>query len=129
MAFTYDLTSDIGKIRLLIMDNQSGSYLFEDTEISTFLSLEGSNVKRAAALALETMASNDAYVLKYMTLLDLTTNGPAVSAELRKRAADLRAQALFDETREDSGAFDIAEQVQDVFGARDRLRKQWLRQG
>lgn len=129
MAFTYDLTSDIGKIRLLIMDNQSSVYLFEDAEISTFLSLEGSNVKRGAALALETMASNDAYVLKYMTLLDLSTNGPAVSAELRKRAADLRAQAAFDESREDGGAFDIAEQVQDVFTARDRLRKQWLRQG
>ena len=108
MAFTYDLSTDVGKVRLLIMDNQSGAYLFEDAEITQFVSFENANIKRGAALALETMASNDAYVLKMITLLDLTTNGPAVSRELRARAADLRSQADREDTYTDGGAFDVA---------------------
>lgn len=129
MAFTYDLSTDVGKVRLLIMDNQSTGYLFEDAELSAFLTFESSNVKRGAALALETMASNDAYVLKMITLLDLTTNGPAVSRELRARAADLRSQALFDESRDNGGAFDIAEMPDTSFQIRERYRKEYLRTG
>ena len=37
MAFSYDLNTDVGKVRLLIMDNQQASYLFEDGELSAFL--------------------------------------------------------------------------------------------
>ena len=125
--FTYNLTTDTGKMRLLIPDNQPDTHTFEDDELATLLSLEGSNLKRGCALALETIASNEVYVLKYITLLDLSTNGPAVSSELRKRAADLRSQAMFDESREDGGAFDIAEMVDTSFQQRERLNKQWLR--
>lgn len=129
MAFTYDLSTSAGKIRLIIMDNQAANYLFEDDEIDAFLALENANLKRGAALALETMASNEAYVLKRIDLLDLRTDGPAVSAELRKRAADLRKQADQEETYEDGGAFDIAEWVVDDFTARERLWNQRLRNG
>jgi hypothetical protein len=41
MAFSYDLNTDVGKVRLLIMDNQSTAYLFEDGELSAFLLMEG----------------------------------------------------------------------------------------
>lgn len=129
MAFTYDLDSDTGKMRMLIPDNNAAAYVFEDAELSAILAMESSSVKRATALALETMASNEAFVLKYITLLDLTTNGPAVSRELRARAADLRSQADREDTYADGGAFDVAEMVDTSFQARERLRKQWLRQG
>ena len=129
MAFTYSLATDVGKLRLLIMDNQAASYLFEDDEISAFLALEGSNLKRGAALALETMASNEAYVLKRIELLELKTDGPAVSKELRGRAADLRSQADRDEAAGDGGAFDIAEWAVDSFTARQRVRNEALRNG
>lgn len=129
MAFSYNLATDVGKIRLLIMDNTLDTYLFEDGEIAAFLAFESDNVKRAAALALETMASNEAYVLKRITLLDLTTDGPAVAKALRDRAADLRAQADRDEQADGGGAFDIAEWVVDDFSARQRLRNERLRNG
>lgn len=128
MAFTYDLSDNVGKIRLLIMDNQSASYLFEDAEITALLEFEASNTRRAAALALETMASNEAYVQKKIELLDLKTDGSVVSKELRSRAADLRKQADQAEARDDDGgAFDIAEMVVDSFTARQRWVNQALR--
>lgn len=129
MAFSYSLSTDTGKIRLLIMDNQSSAYLFEDDELSTFLTMEGGNVRRGAALALETMASNEAYVLKRITLLDLTTDGPAVAKELRARAESLRALADRDDQAEDGGAFDIAEMAVDAFTSRQRFVNEWLRNG
>lgn len=129
MAFSYNLATDVGKIRLLIMDNTLDTYLFEDGEISAFLAFEAANVKRAAALALETMASNEAYVLKRITLLDLTTDGPAVAKALRDRAADLRAQADRDDQADGGGTFGIAEWVVDDFSARQRLINERLRHG
>ena len=129
MGFTFSLTTDIGKTRLLIPDSQAGSYVFEDEEIQAFLEME-SGVKRGAALALEVIASNEALVLKAIHLLDLSTDGPKVAASLLQRAATLRKQADdADETAalEAGGAFDIAEMVVDPFTARDRLLNQALR--
>ena len=58
MAFTYDTDTARGKVRLLIGDTDSDSYDFEDAEVDVFLSQEGSNVYRSAALALRTLATN-----------------------------------------------------------------------
>lgn len=127
MAFTYDTGTAAGQVRLLIFDTNAASYVFEDAEIAVFLALESSSVKRAAALALETMASNEAFVLKVIRLLDLQTDGARTADALMKRAAALRSQAADDDTAEDGGAFDIAEWVVDDFSGRERLMKQWLR--
>ena len=127
MAFTYDTSTSAGRVRLLIFDTNSASYVFEDAEISVFLTLEGSNVKRSAALALETMASNEAFVQKTIRLLDLQTDGAKTADALMKRAAALRSQADTDEAAEDGGSFDIAEWVVDDFSARQRVTNEWLR--
>lgn len=123
MAFTFDATADRGKVRLLIGDIRSdvpGSPIFQDEEIDAFLSIEGGTVKLAAALAAETIAFNEALVLKKLTLLGghVETDGPAVAKELRASAAAWREQVDVD------GAFDIAEQVVDQFTYRDRIWKQ-----
>ena len=80
------------KVRLLITDTDREHEIFTNIEIDTFLEMEGSVVKLAAALALETIANNETLTLKRITLLDLTTDGPAVAAELKKTAALWRAQ-------------------------------------
>ncbi len=126
MAFTYDTGSDVGKVRLLIFDTNASSYVFEDGELSVFLSIEGDSLKRAAALALETMASNEAFVLKVITLMDLRTDGAATANALLKRAALLRSQAD-DEEFADDASFDFAEWVVDDFSGRERMAKQILR--
>ncbi len=126
MAFTYDTGSDVGKVRLLIFDTNASSYVFEDGELSVFLSIEGDSLKRAAALALETMASNEAFVLKVITLMDLRTDGAATANALMKRAARLRGQAD-DEEFADDASVDFAEWVVDDFSGRERMAKQILR--
>lgn len=109
MAFTYVVSTDRGRCRLLIMDVTAATYVFEDDEIDTFLVMEGSSVKRAAALALETIASNEAFTLKVIRLLDLSTDGPAVAASLLARAKELRSQAALEDQGTDGGAFEVVE--------------------
>lgn len=126
MAFTFDVTTDRGKVRLLIADTRSDlpeSPIFQDAEIDAFLSLEDDSVKRAAALAAETIAFNEALVLKKVVLLGghVETDGPATAAALRASAAEWRRQ------EDDAPAFDIAEQVVDDFTYRQRMRNQALR--
>lgn len=93
MAYTYDLTTDEGRVRLLIPDNDPDNHLLEDDEITALLALEASDVRRAAAAALELIASSEALVGKKIRSQDLSTDGPAVARELRERATVLRAQA------------------------------------
>jgi len=113
MAFTYDVTTDIGKVRMLITDRNEARPIFQDAEIQAYLDLEDSSVRRAAAAALETMASDQALVLKVIVTLDLETDGAKVSDALMKRAAVLR------QTENETGAFDIAEMITNDFGDRE----------
>ena len=110
MAFTYDLTTDRGKVRLLIQDNVEAYEFFTDAEVDAFLTLagdlDGDAVRHASALALESWASNQVMVLKVVQLLDVQLDGAAVSREMRMRADALREQAYQSST--DAG-FEIAE--------------------
>jgi hypothetical protein len=85
--------SDIGQVRLLATDLNEVDPLFTDQQISAFLAMEG-RVKRAAALALETIAVSEVLIGKKIRTGDgLATDGPAVAKELRERAKALRDQA------------------------------------
>jgi fructose-1,6-bisphosphatase/sedoheptulose 1,7-bisphosphatase-like protein len=131
MAWTYDVTTDAGKVRLLISDTDvtggATNAIFDDSEIDAFLGLGGENVYLAAAHALDTIASNEVQVLKVMTILDIQTDGAKVSTELRARAKDLRDQA--DKYADDvDGGFDIAELVVNPQSYYDRLVNQALRE-
>lgn len=117
MAFTYNVSTDRGKVRLLITDVQESNPIFQDAEIDAFLSLNTS-VRLAAAAALECIAASEVLILKKIVNLDLETDGPAVAKELRELAKQLRAQ------EENIGAFEIAEQIQDDF----TYREYWLNQ-
>lgn len=77
--------------------------VFTDPEIDGYLDLEGGNVKRAAAQAIDTIADNEALASKVLKDHTLTTDGAKVADALRKRAASLRAQAA--EEDEDAGFY------------------------
>jgi len=81
------------KVRLLITDTDREHEIFTNIEIDTFLEIEGSVVKLAAALALETIATNEALTLKVIKLLDLQTDGAKLAEVLMKRAEKLREQS------------------------------------
>lgn len=63
MAFTYDSTTDRGRVRLLVGDtdtSDSTKQIFTDAEIDAFLALESSEVYAAAAAACESLAATSA---------------------------------------------------------------------
>jgi len=131
MSFTYntDLSTDRDKVRLLATDVDAANPIFTDAEMDAFMAMEGSNLKRSAALALETIARNQVLVLKVIRLLEIQTDGASVARELRMQAENLRAQADRDEAASDGGAFDWAEMVVDDFSLRNRFVATALRDG
>lgn len=84
-------------VRLLTGDKVSDEYIFTDDEMESFLELNSGNVYRAAADALDAIASNAAYTLKVLTILDITTNGQATADAIRASAAALRSKADADD--------------------------------
>lgn len=130
MSYTYDPTNDNGRVRLLIPDRVEADAVYSDEEIAAFLALE-SGVYRAAALAVETIASDTAMTLRYTQTVGLTVDGTKASAELLKRAERLRTQAdaadAAAEAAAEGGAFDWAEMVVDPFSYRERVVAERLR--
>lgn len=88
-----DYTVPAGQVRLLINDTSDLDPVFSDQEIAAFLTMEGANVKRAAAQALDTIADDEALTSKVIRSQDLSTDGASVADGLRARAVTLRSQA------------------------------------
>ncbi len=89
---------EIADIRLLITDTEAPpAQLFTDPQIGRFYAMEG-DIRKASALALETIATNEALVGKRIKILDLSTDGVAVAVALMERAKVLRKQADADKS-------------------------------
>lgn len=107
---TVDPTTDIGKVRLLATDLDESNFVFTDAQIAAFLTTEGSNVKRAAALALETIAVSELLISKVLTTSDgLKTDGAKLHDSLLKRAKALRDQADVEAGDPDDYGIDIVD--------------------
>lgn len=111
-----DFTSAVGKIRLKTSD-LGDPPIVDDAVLQGYLGLYQWNpstpnsftdqmVWRASADVLDAMATTESLLSKKLTTQDLSTDGPAVAADLRKRAAQLRSEA---------DAQDVADAGQDVF--------------
>ena len=147
MSFTYDFSTapQLSQVRLLIADTDSTQPIFQDAEINQFLYLTssqniyaasqsyptGSNVPavpvqvysvyRAAATALDSIASNKALLASITSLLDVKLDASKAAKALHEQAQAWR------EMEDNMGHFAIAEQVFDQFTARERVWKQFLR--
>lgn len=105
-----DYSTAIGQVRLLIPDtdqlsnlaNPSGAseYIFNDSQVQAFLSLYGTNVKRAAAQAKLVLATSETLINKVIRTGDYATDGAKLGAELRAQAAELRLEADKDEAED-----------------------------
>lgn len=100
-----DYTSPQGKVRLIIGDLEEENQLFGDAELLGFLDLANNSIKRAAAYALDTIASSEALVSKKIRTQDRQTDGPAVADALRKHADALRKRADEEDAEEDAQPF------------------------
>lgn len=101
MANSYDPTTLRGQVRLLLND-VSDPWVFSDPEIDALLTLEGASVKKAAAQAIDTNATNMVLAMRVLRTQDLSTDGSKVADAMRAQADRLRKQA---EESDDDGAF------------------------
>lgn len=112
-----DFTTAGGQVRLLVADVDETRLILTDEMINGFLSRYGLEatagagtfkrgpVNRAAADALDTIATSEALVLKVLGTVDgLKTDGAALADSLRKRAETLRKQADQDDSTADGEA-------------------------
>ena len=90
----YDPSTPAGRVRLLISDVDDNNQVFVDEEIDAFLDMAGSNVRLAAADALDVIAGNETLRLKYVRSRGLELDGPAVGRELRLQAKQHREVAM-----------------------------------
>lgn len=102
----YDVTTPLGRVRLLINDTTTDP-VFEDTDIAAFLEMEDGNVKRAAALAYEVVAGDEALTSKVIRTQDLATDGAKTAEVLLKQAQRWRDQADKADDDADEGFFSI----------------------
>lgn len=94
--------------------------MLNDDDLTTMLTVTGNDTLLAAAMALDTIASNEVMIQKRITVLGLSTDGPAEARALRDHANKLREVASSSE----GAGFEIAEMVYSPFGWRERMLKE-----
>ncbi len=102
-TWTYDITNNIGKVRLLIGDTDivpTTDAQFSDEEIQFFLSLASSSLLIAAAYALESWAATESAALDSENVGDYAYTRGAVNKKItlakeykKEAAAALEAEA------------------------------------
>lgn len=129
MTFTYEvanLTTDLALVRLSIGDTEVNTPVFQDEELNAFLAVQGGSWRRAAAVALERIATSQILLLKVITILDVKTDGAAVAKALLAQAHQLRVDAAAAED-ENGSTFEVIEMVTNDFGYRERIQDEYLR--
>ena len=115
-----DYTQHVGQVRLLIADTDEDRLVLTDAQVAGYLTIQGASpavahpwqVRRAAADALDAIATSEVLVSKVMRTQDVSTDGAKVADALRKQAATLRAQAddlEDDDTAERDGGATVLE--------------------
>ena len=87
-------TADVNQVRLWAADLGAGdAQLLTDQQYQSLIDANDGSLRRAAADALDIMATSEVLVSKKIRTQTLSTDGPAVSAELRALADRHRAAA------------------------------------
>lgn len=82
MAFTYDVSTDRGLVRLQLSDTDSAAYWFEDAEIDALLS-KGGSVDAATGLGARALLASKTLRSKKFSLPGMSYDDTATVAELR----------------------------------------------
>ena len=119
---TYDLTSSVGQVRLLIMDTDTSDAVFSDAEISVFLALESDSVRLGAATALEAIASEKGRLAVFLRTLNYEKDSKETVKDILAIAQRLR------DLEEDAPAYGVAEVAQTAFSVVDIIVNRWIRE-
>jgi len=116
MTATYDLTTNIGKIRLNTFLDDTDNPIFQDEELQALYDQEG-HIKLAAARVYSIVAGREALIQKVITNMGLTTDGAKLGTEFRAQAKALRDEVKQEQADQDSASdatgWDIGEMVVD----------------
>lgn len=142
---SYDPTTQIGMVRLLIADTSDPpNQIFTDTEVQVALNINSSaflyvsgqaaptalgvqvpyavtSIWRAAATLLRSLAGSRARLSRVVQLLDVKLSDKDIALSLRELASE------WEEREDNSGSHAIAEIVVNEFSARERLVNQLMR--
>lgn len=83
MAFTYDISTDAGALRLRIADTDSTAYAFEDDEIAYFLA-QGGSVDGGARMAIQVLLTDKARRARRFSVPGMSYDDSAALSELRE---------------------------------------------
>lgn len=119
--FTYDLTTNLGKVRNMIGDATDTGHILEDADINAFITQTGSDLYAAAALCLYRIASSKALLAKKKSAGDYSEDLTAIAKEVRAVAA------VYMEMSENIPAEAQAEGFVNDFSYRDVLVRKELR--
>lgn len=93
MTWTYDPSTNIGMVRLRVSDTRADRPIMDDEDYAAFLSMAGDSVSLAAAMALETIATNEVLCLKVVNLMGaIVTDAASAAKQLLAQAKTLRAE-------------------------------------
>lgn len=88
MSFTYNLATDVGRLRLRLGDTNSEIYVFEDAELTEFLTT-GTDLAGGVREAIQTLMVSKAHRIKRATSMGLTIDDTEQVKELRAILAGL----------------------------------------
>jgi len=121
MAFTYDLSTNVGKVRNLIGDAVDSGHLLEDADITSFLAMTTSDLYMTAYHCLMRIANSQALLAKMKQAGDYKEDLRSVAKELRENAK------MFKEMSENIPAEAQAEHFRNDFSYRDITDRKALR--
>ena len=82
MSFSFDTSTNIGKVRTLIGDTDSTSFLLSDEEIQVFLDLESNDIYAASAGCLRRIAADKALLEKIIKAGNYSEDTKGISKAL-----------------------------------------------
>ncbi len=123
MAWTFDPSTDLGKARLLITDTDTTRQIMADEDLNAFIAMAG-HYMPGAAMALDSIAANEALCEKALNIMGLSTDGPAVAKVLMLRAERIRkdyqtystSNLGFATAEMPAGVFTLEEMIQRQYG-------------
>jgi len=123
MTWSYDPSTDIGKVRLRVSDTNATRQIMDDEDYQAFLDMAGGSTTLAAAMALEAIAVNELLCLKVVNLMGaIVTDAASASKYLLAQAKTLRAEyaQMGDGT---SPGFVSIEMISDPFQREEKFLK------
>lgn len=128
MTWTYDPSTDIGKVRLRVSDTDTTRRVMDDEDYQAFLDMAGGSVVLAAAMALETIAVNEVLCLKVVNLMGaIVTDAASAAKQLLAQAKTLRGE--YAQLGDGGAGFISIEMVDGPEAREEKLLKVWESEG